>query len=35
MDAKISISTEQEGPGFFVAQFKTLELAIFSYYVES
>lgn len=35
MDAKISITTEQEGEGFYVAQFKTVELAIFSYYIES
>lgn len=29
------IASEMEGPGFYVAQFKTPELAIFSYYVES
>ena len=35
MDAKITITTEQEGNGFYVAQFKTSELAVFTYYVES
>lgn len=35
MDAKISISTEQSGNGFYIAQFKTAELAVFTYYVES
>lgn len=35
MDAKIAVTTEQEGKGFYVAQFKTVELAIFSYYIES
>ena len=35
MDSKVSVVTEQTGEGFYVAQFKTNELAIFSYYVES
>jgi hypothetical protein len=35
MDSKISISTEQTGEGFYVAQFKTADLSIFSYYIES
>jgi hypothetical protein len=35
MDAKISNATEQEGDGFTIIQFKTAELAIFSYYIES
>ena len=35
MDAKISISTEQTGNGFHLAQFKTAELTVFTYYVES
>lgn len=30
-----SITTEQEGNGFYISQFKTADLAIFSYYVES
>lgn len=30
-----TITTEQEGNGFYIAQFKTAHLAIFSYYVES
>ena len=30
-----TITTEQEGNGFYIAQFKTADLAIFSYYVES
>lgn len=33
MDSKLAIVTEQEGEGFYVAQFRTSELAIFSYYV--
>jgi hypothetical protein len=33
MDAKITITTEQNEEGFYVAQFKTAELAIFSYYL--
>lgn len=35
MDIKSTIVTEQEGNGFYVAQFKTADLAIFSYYIES
>jgi hydroxyacylglutathione hydrolase len=35
MDSKLTLVTEQTGDGFYVAQFKTSELAIFSYYVES
>lgn len=35
MDAKISIVTEQQEKGVYVAQFKVHDLAIFSYYVES
>lgn len=35
MDAKITITSEQEGEGFYVAQFKTAELAVYTYYVES
>jgi glyoxylase-like metal-dependent hydrolase (beta-lactamase superfamily II) len=35
MDSKLSLVSEQSGDGFYVAQFKTSELAIFSYYVES
>ncbi len=35
MDSKVSVVTEQTGEGFYIAQFKTNELAIFSYYVES
>lgn len=35
MDSKVSVVTEQTGDGFYIAQFKTNELAIFSYYVES
>lgn len=30
-----TIVTEQEGDGFYIAQFKTSSLAIFSYYIES
>jgi hypothetical protein len=30
-----TLITEQEGNGFYIAQFKTTNLAIFSYYVES
>jgi glyoxylase-like metal-dependent hydrolase (beta-lactamase superfamily II) len=35
MDSKSSIVSEFSGSGFYIAQFKTNELAIFSYYVES
>jgi hydroxyacylglutathione hydrolase len=35
MDAKTTITTEQQGTGFYVAQFKTPELAIYTYYIES
>ena len=35
MDTKITITSEQEGDGFYVAQFKTAELAVYSYYLES
>lgn len=35
MDAKIAVSSEWDGAGFHISQFKTSELAIFSYYVES
>lgn len=35
MDSKVSVVTEQTGEGFYIAQFKTSELAIFSYYIES
>lgn len=35
MDSKLVLVTEQTGDGFYLAQFKTSELAIFSYYVES
>jgi len=35
MDGKASITTEHEGNGFYIAQFKTPELAIFTYYLES
>jgi hydroxyacylglutathione hydrolase len=35
MDVKTSISTEWEGSGFHISQFKTNELSFFSYYVES
>lgn len=35
MDAKISVVTEQEQKGVFVAQFKAQDIAVFSYYVES
>lgn len=35
MDQKISIVTEQEEKGVYIAQFKTHDLAIFTYYVES
>lgn len=35
MDAKSSIVSEWDGAGFHISQFKTSELAIFSYYVES
>ena len=27
------LTTEQEGNGFYIAQFKTADLAIFSYYI--
>lgn len=30
-----SLTTEQQGDGFYIAQFKNSDLAIFSYYVES
>ena len=30
-----TITTEQEGDGFYIAQFKSQDLAVFSYYVES
>ena len=30
-----ALTTEQEGDGFYIAQFKNSDLAIFSYYVES
>lgn len=33
MDTKISIVTEQQEKGVYVAQFKVHDLAIFSYYV--
>jgi glyoxylase-like metal-dependent hydrolase (beta-lactamase superfamily II) len=35
MDGKATITTEQEGNGFYLAQFKTPELAIYTYYLES
>jgi glyoxylase-like metal-dependent hydrolase (beta-lactamase superfamily II) len=35
MDSKLTLLTEQSGDGFYVAQFKTSELAIYSYYIES
>jgi glyoxylase-like metal-dependent hydrolase (beta-lactamase superfamily II) len=35
MDAKLLLSTEQSGEGYYIAQYKTSELAVFSYYVES
>lgn len=35
VDLKTRVVTEQEGNGFYVAQFKTEDLSIFSYYVES
>jgi hydroxyacylglutathione hydrolase len=35
MDSKLTLVTEQSGEGFYIAQFKTSELAIFSFYVES
>lgn len=30
-----TVVTEQEGPGFYLAQVKNSDLAIFSYYIES
>lgn len=33
--SKTTLFHEYEGPGFYLAQFKTPELAIFSYYLES
>lgn len=30
-----TLTTEHEGNGFYIAQYKTSDLAIFSYYVES
>ena len=30
-----TLTTKQEGDGFYIAQFKNSDLAIFSYYVES
>ena len=35
MDSKNMIVSEEQTHDFYVAQFKTTELAIFSYYVES
>lgn len=35
MNSTLTLATEQTGEGFFVAQFKTSELSIFSYYLES
>lgn len=35
MDSKLTLVTEQSGDGFYIAQFKTSELAIFSFYIES
>ena len=35
MNSTLTLTTEQSGPGFYIAQFKTSELSIFSYYVES
>nr|BAK01936.1 predicted protein [Hordeum vulgare subsp. vulgare] len=35
MDSKITVVSEWDAAGFHVAQFKTNELAIFTYYVES
>lgn len=35
MDAKIAISSQLKGAGFQVKQFKTAELAIYSYFLES
>ena len=35
MDVKISLSTEQTGNGFYIAQFKTAELSVYSYFFES
>ena len=35
MDSKLALVTEQTGEGFYIAQFKTSELAIYSYYIES
>lgn len=34
-NSKTTLFHEWEGPGFYLAQFKTPELAIFSYYLES
>ncbi len=31
--SKTNLNHEFEGPGFYLAQFKTPELAIFSYYL--
>lgn len=35
MDSKLTLLTEHSGDGFSIAQFKTSELAIYSYYIES
>ena len=35
MNSTLTLTTEQSGEGFYVGQFKTSELAIFSYYIES
>ena len=35
MEPMITISTEQESNGFYVAQFKTPQLAAYTYYLES
>lgn len=35
METKTSIPSEWEDPGFHISQFKTHELSIYSYYVES
>ena len=35
MNSTVALVTEQAGEGFNVFQFKTTELAIYSYYIES
>ena len=35
LDGKTAVLSEQQGEGFFLAQFKTVDLSILTYYIES